>query len=72
MRKREEAEERWEKVVGPSVGGGTFTTEVKCPQCGGSKASVHTVQSGGTYAQERYSIQKYVCLGCNYTWKTDG
>lgn len=34
--------------------------QVKCKSCGG-KTSVATLMSGGTYAQERNVIQKYVC-----------
>jgi hypothetical protein len=37
--------------VGASVAGGTFAATVKCPQCSAQRATVHTVLSGGTYAQ---------------------
>jgi transposase-like protein len=68
-RRRQQAEDRWEQLVG--VGGGTFTVAAKCPQCGGAQAAVHNIQSGGTYAQERVPIQKYVCTECHHAWKVD-
>jgi DNA-directed RNA polymerase subunit M/transcription elongation factor TFIIS len=57
--------------MGTSIGGGTFTVSARCPQCGGAKAAVHNLHSGGTYAQERVLIQKYVCVDCGHAWKVD-
>lgn len=75
QRRREEqrrSEAVWEQLMSDSVGGGgTHVVQTKCPQCGHGKAQVHTILSGGTYAQERETIQKYVCQGCNFTWRSD-
>lgn len=48
---REEAV--WEELAATSVGGGgTFiTSEATCGQCGERRAQVHSILSGGTYAQ---------------------
>eukprot|EP00879_Flechtneria_rotunda_P005754 GHRR01006055.1.p1 GENE.GHRR01006055.1~~GHRR01006055.1.p1 ORF type:complete len:1758 (+),score=833.29 GHRR01006055.1:791-5275(+) len=71
---QKKSEQVWEALAEQSVGGGgTFvTTEVTCPQCGEKRAQVHNIMSGGTYAQERVPIQKYVCQGCMYAWRNDG
>jgi DNA-directed RNA polymerase subunit M/transcription elongation factor TFIIS len=75
QRRREEQrrnEAVWEQLMSDSVGGGgTHVVDAKCPQCSHPKAQVHTILSGGTYAQERQTIQKYVCQGCNFTWRND-
>ena len=75
QRRREEqrrSEAVWEQLMSDSVGGGgTHVVQTKCPQCSHNKAQVHTILSGGTYAQERETIQKYVCQGCNFTWRSD-
>jgi transposase-like protein len=64
----------WEALMATSAvgGGGTFvSSEVACPSCGEQRAQVHTILSGGTYAQERVQIQKYVCQACSHTWRSD-
>lgn len=78
VQRRREAQARgeaaWESMMGSgSVGGGGthLSTEVACPSCGEKRAQVHTILSGGTYAQERVQIQKYVCQGCSQTWRSD-
>lgn len=60
MQRRREQQARgeavWEGLMsGGSVGGGgTFmSAEVSCPSCGEKRAQVHTILSGGTYAQVR-------------------
>lgn len=66
-------EEAWEALSATLVGGGgTHMSDAKCPRCGAQKAQVHNILSGGTYAQERVPIQKYVCQECSYTWRLDG
>jgi hypothetical protein len=66
-------EEAWEALSATLVGGGgTHMSDAKCPRCGAQKAQVHNILSGGTYAQERVPIQKYVCQECTYTWRLDG
>lgn len=67
-------EAAWERLAaGGSVGGGgTFLSdEFRCPACAAKHAMVHNVLSGGTYAQERSQIQKYVCQGCGHAWRSD-
>lgn len=50
----------------------TYSSDkVRCPSCQCTRAVVHNVLSGGTYAQERVQIQKYVCSDCGYTWRND-
>lgn len=76
QKRREEqrrSEAAWEQLLASGIGGGGthVTTEVKCPQCGGQRAQVHTILSGGTYAQERQTIQKYVCQLCSFTWRNE-
>jgi transposase-like protein len=75
QRRRDEqrrSEAVWEQLMSDSMGGGgTHIVEAKCPQCSLPRAQVHTILSGGTYAQERQTIQKYVCQGCNFTWRND-
>lgn len=46
-------EAAWESLMAGSVGGGGthLSTEVACPSCGEKRAQVHTILSGGTYAQ---------------------
>ena len=71
--KKAAAEAAWEKLSATLVGGGgTFVSDAKCPSCGANKAQVHNIMSGGTYAQERVPIQKYVCQECQHTWKVEG
>lgn len=49
-----------------SVGGGGthLSTEVSCPSCGEKRAQVHTILSGGTYAQ--------VCCHDHPAWVVSG
>jgi hypothetical protein len=58
IQKRQEQQSRgeaaWESMMssGGVGGGGThLSTEVVCPSCGEKRAQVHTILSGGTYAQ---------------------
>ena len=72
--KRRADEEAWERLSATLVGGGgTFmSSDSRCPQCGAAKAQVHNLMSGGTYAQERVPIQKFVCQECSHTWRLEG
>lgn len=58
IQKRQEQQSRgeaaWESMMssGGVGGGGThLSVEVVCPSCGEKRAQVHTILSGGTYAQ---------------------
>lgn len=59
VHKRREQQARgeaaWESMMAQSVGGGGthLSSEVACPSCGERRAQVHTILSGGTYAQVR-------------------
>ncbi|KAG1651858.1 hypothetical protein FOA52_000644 [Chlamydomonas sp. UWO 241] len=66
--KKASDEAAWEALQG--IGGGTFAAGVMCRACGGAKVVTHTILSGGTYAQERETIQKYVCQECQETWRS--
>lgn len=68
--KRRVDERAWEDRAG--ISGGTYAVSgVECPQCRCDAATVHSVLSGGTYAQERVLVQKYVCRDCSHTWRMD-
>ncbi|GIL80968.1 hypothetical protein Vretifemale_10107 [Volvox reticuliferus] len=71
-RKKRLEMEAWEKLAGQGGGASTYKSAATvCPSCGGSGATVHNVLSGGTYAQERVQIQKFVCDHCGSTWRND-
>ncbi|KAG2501461.1 hypothetical protein HYH03_001241 [Edaphochlamys debaryana] len=71
-RKRRQDMEAWEKLAGQGGGAATHkNTAALCPSCGGRGATVHTVLSGGTYAQERVQVQKFVCDHCGSIWRND-
>ncbi|PNH12139.1 hypothetical protein TSOC_000936 [Tetrabaena socialis] len=70
-RKRQELE-AWEKLAGQGGGASVYKSAgTVCPSCGGFGAMVHNVLSGGTYAQERVQIQKFVCDHCGSTWRNE-
>lgn len=73
LRRRRDEEDRWELVAsGVGGAGGTHVSDtIKCPQCSAQKVTVHNILSGGTYAQERVAIEKYVCKECSHTWRGD-
>ncbi|GLC56404.1 hypothetical protein PLESTB_001101100 [Pleodorina starrii] len=71
-RKKRLEMEAWERLAGQGGGASTYKSAgTVCPSCGGSGATVHNVLSGGTYAQERVQIQKFVCDHCGSTWRND-
>ncbi|KAG2423130.1 hypothetical protein HXX76_015515 [Chlamydomonas incerta] len=71
-RKKRQEMEAWEKLSGQGGGASTYKSGgTVCPACGGAGATVHNVLSGGTYAQERVQIQKFVCDHCGSTWRND-
>ncbi|KAG2435439.1 hypothetical protein HYH02_011939 [Chlamydomonas schloesseri] len=71
-RKKRQEMEAWEKLAGQGGGASTYKSAgTICPACGGAGATVHNVLSGGTYAQERIQIQKFVCDHCGSTWRND-
>ena len=60
------------QLAGQGDGASTYKSgNTVCPSCGGLGATVHNVLSGGTYAQERVQIQKFVCDHCGSTWRND-
>jgi transposase-like protein len=70
VKKTKEEEARWEaQLAGAGATSASDTT--KCPQCKGSQAVAQVVLSGGTYAQERVPICRYVCQDCSHTWRVD-
>jgi hypothetical protein len=63
--KQARGEAAWASMMTDTVGGGGthLSTEVTCPSCGEKRAQVHTILSGGTYAQVREFTGVVATLG---------